>query len=578
MKKQLLIKTTLLFCSVMSLWSCGKDTVPGIFAPTINTGQVTDIYRKGASIHGSIQNPDAYPVETFGIELTQVSRPGLTIEQYFATAQRFEVDSTDEQGNFSVQLSGLNPGVTYLYRSFISSGYNDVFAADSFFLTPQNTAPVFADAQATNVTYTSFDISVELLDDGGEEMETMAYLYKEMPEGNEEELSTRTPDVLTVYVNSLSEANTYTASVQNLYAGSRYAIRPYGVAFTTGYGKTMYVQTQSSDATLLSACDTSRATYNSLHVNASILAENKQYPVESVGFCYSSESTEPTVANLTVPATLNATEFEATLTQLNSDTHYYIRAYAKTSNNQYVYGEVLGYDVILHEILEVSTMPADNITSVGARLKGMVRNNNVTIKERGFCWSMENRSPDIDNSPHQLAALSEEELYSLEMEANYNSTYYYRAYAKNTKGEVYYGQVFSFTSEDIGIPQIKSYEAVNITEAGASIAMTVALHYGYRDEHPIEYGVVLSSINQDPYVGGDNITRNYKEVLLDANLDGDVVNIEDVFSFKLSPDTQYYYRVYAKNSKDIQYGNLGSFTTPKRTPTQNDVNYPQLQP
>ncbi len=578
MKKQLLIKTTLLFCSVMSLWSCGKDTVPGIFAPTINTGQVTDIYRKGASIHGSIQNPDAYPVETFGIEYAVLSRPGLSMEQYFATAQKVEVETCAPDGSFSVQLSDLAPGQMYLYRSFVNSGHSIVYGVDSNFQTPQNTAPIFGNMQVENLAYTSFDVSIDLLDDGGESLMSMGFIYKEVSGDSQEEIFLG-PDIQSIYSSTENLGdNHFQIDVKNLYSGRCYAIRAFAMADGLGYGPMMYVKTLSSDATLISACDTSNVSYNSLHLKAAILAENNQYPVESVGFCYSSENANPSVDNLTLSATLIATEFEADLTQLNSDTKYYIRAYAKQSNGEYAYGPVLEYTVVMHDVLEVSTMAADEITTVGARLWGLVRNNNVNIKERGFCWSMENRVPDLENSPHQLATLSDQESYSLLMEANYNSTYYYRAYAKNVKDVVYYGEVMSFTSEDIGLPQIKSYEATNITEAGASIAMIVALNYGYRDEHPIEYGVVLSSINQDPYLGGDNIVRNYKEILLDANLDASELLIEDAISFDLQPDTKYYYRVYAKNAKATQYGDVGSFTTPKRTPTQGDVDYPQIQP
>lgn len=571
-------------CCLALGFSCVSDPMPAIFSPTITTGAVDNIYRKGATLHGNIQNPQAYPVEGLGIEYTRLIRPGMTIEQYFATAEKVEVEHFDENGDFSVTLDSLEPGGVYLYRSYAGSGQNYVYGEDSSFTTPQNTNPTFGEVGVNNITYTSFDISAELLDDGGKELETMAYLYKDTKDMLEdEELNTKTPGVQTVYVTSLAGKNRLESSIQNLYAGHRYAIRPYGVAFGTGYGRTIYVQTLVSNQALLSVCDTSKVSYNSVHLKASVLSENQQYPISEVGFCYSSESKDPQISHLSVLANLQGTDFDATLVQLNSDTKYYIRAYAKNTNGEYVYGEVVEYLVVLHDVLEVSTLPIEpsEVSTVSVCLRGSVRNNNVEIKERGFCMSMENRVPDIINSSHKIDLLGDKESYTenycLDMEINYNSTYYYRAYAKNSKDEVYYGEAMSFTSKDIELPMINKDSLVEIKENRALIAMSFSLDYKYREGHQVDYGVVLSSDNADPALGADNIVRTHKEVSLEDNVEGKTITVEGTFEFTLKPDTKYYYRVYAQNSKGTQYSSIASFTTPKRTPTIDDLDYPEIQ-
>ena len=169
-------------------------------------------------MYGNIKNPDASPVESFGIELASFSRPGMTIEQYFATAQSFEVDQMDAQGNFSVQVSGLEPGRMYLYRSFVNSGHNVVYGVDSTFQTPHNTAPVFGDMDTSEVSYTAFDISVNLLDDGGDSLQVMGYIYREAAEELAQEIVIG-PEIKSVYYpsNQLADQQ-FTLSIKDLHA------------------------------------------------------------------------------------------------------------------------------------------------------------------------------------------------------------------------------------------------------------------------------------------------------------------------------------------------------------------------
>ena len=46
----------ILLCGLLTLLaSCEKDTMAGIFAPEVTTGTATNIYRKGATLSGSIR-------------------------------------------------------------------------------------------------------------------------------------------------------------------------------------------------------------------------------------------------------------------------------------------------------------------------------------------------------------------------------------------------------------------------------------------------------------------------------------------------------------------------------------------
>ncbi len=465
------MKSFLRICCVLLsvlLFSCEKDTMPASDVPNIITGQSAKVYRKGATLYGNIKNPDASPVESFGIELAIFSRPGMTIEQYFATAQSFEVDQMDAQGDFSVQVGGLEPGQTYMYRSFVNSGHNVVYGVDSTFQTPHNTAPVFGDMNTSDVSYTSFDISVTLLDDGGDPLQAMGYIYREAAEELAQEIVIG-PEVKSVYCpGDQLDNQQFTLTINDLYAGRRYAVRAFAMADGIGYSEMMYVRTHTqapmSDETLVSACDTSNALYNSLQLKASILAENKQYPVTEVGFCYSSESSEPTVTYLTLPATLSGTDFEATLTQLLSEKTYYIRAYARQSDDAYIYGEVLEYQVPYYEsyVVEFDANGGEGTMEPQMILSGVSQalNTNAFIRG-GYDFTGWNTSPDGSGT-----AYSDGQEISLMQDMTL------------------YAQWFKLTYVDLGLPSGTKWAICNV---GATTPEAYGDYFAWGETTPKNY-------------------------------------------------------------------------------------------
>lgn len=547
--------------------SCEKDTLPTNFAPELKTGSTEGIYRTGVeSIYGVVNNPNGYTVEEFGIE--------YSLYQSFAESKVIKATELDAEGNFSVSMDGLEPGEGYFYRTYVFGGHNTVYGESRNFTTVTTSEPQFAaETNVSNVGLTSFDVAATLLDDGGDEggIQMRAFLY--MPTEGEEELTMTTPNVL---MKTVSEFST---TITELYTGTRYAVCPMAVTGSgIGYGTTVYVTTTATDNTLLSSCLLSDTTINSICVEAHVLAAGT-HPIVETGFCYTSENAEPTIQNLTIKTELDGTVFRATLSGLNAATTYYIRAYAKDDQGNVAYSETVEYTVSDHQDLDVVTYNADEISTISARLWGNVRDNNVPVSERGICWSTLQFVPEskknVQNANY-VVANTDSARYSIALDVDFNTTYYFCAYAKNKKGEVYYGELLSFVTPDISAPVLVMNDVTEVTDSTANISASFSLDYEYRDDYAIKCGFLISAGNAEPTLEVCE-TQISCDVVLDAHLTSDIVEVPFNGRFRsLAPNTTYYYRAYVKNEKELIYSEVKSFKSLKLTPSSGDAEFPDL--
>lgn len=546
--------------------SCEKDTLPTNFAPEVVTGGTEEIYRTGVRyVKGTVTNPDNFIVEEYGIQ--------YSLYDNFAVPTQVASTNMDSQGNFSVALEDLDAGTKFYYRTYAFGGYNTVYGLKREFSTVTTSAPTFGDNTVSNVGLTSFDISTILLDEGGNALQMRAFIFKQVADENDKDLSMSTKDVTIVPVDNFDGVTT----INELFTGTLYAIRPCAISGSgIGLGDITYVKTEKTDQTMLSLCTLSDSTTSSIAVEALVLSLGT-HPIIETGFCYSSENKNPTVDNLTVVAQLDGNTIrKTTLTNLNSNTTYYIRAYAKSEDNSYAYSEkAVEYKVLEHKVLEVSTLSADEVSTISARLMGNVRDNNVAIRERGFCYSTTETTPTVENAT-RLVVNTDQFQYSTVIDVTYNTPYYYCAYAVNEEGAIFYGETLSFTSDDINLPIVRLADVLEYTATEATMQTTVALNYIFKS-HTVKVGILLSASNAEPTLESFD-SHVYGELLFDSHLT--VAEVSQLFDakFELEPDTKYYYRAYAENEKGLVYSEVKSFTSKKRTPASGDVNYPEVKP
>lgn len=219
---------TLMGCLLLvSLTACEKDTLPEIFAPELATGTATNIYRKGATLSGSIQLTEGAVVEHYGILYSPLS----TMEE------SKELEIVDGTTEFSILLQGLTPGKTYYFCTYSYSGYSSYWGEVRSFTTTENNAPIFEMPFSPSQTSESFTVSANLLDDGGSKLLLEGFCYNELGEGE--------PTYYDHVVNAELDGTSYSAEITELEPGKTYQVRAYAANENgLAYSEMLYVSTK----------------------------------------------------------------------------------------------------------------------------------------------------------------------------------------------------------------------------------------------------------------------------------------------------------------------------------------------
>lgn len=194
----------------------------------------------------------------------------------------------------------------------------------------------------------------------------------------------------------------------------------------------------------------------------------------------------------------------------------------------------------------VNTLSIGNIQQTSATVSGVVNTDNgAYITEKGVCYDISDNptilklrqadsNPQIGNFTSNLSNLKA------------GTTYYARAYATNSFGTAY-GNVVSFTTKDATLPIISS------TTSAFSIAQTSATSGGNITSDGAasitSRGVCWSNTTTSPTIANNRTSDGNGTGTFNSSLTG------------LTPNTTYYIRAYATNSKGTAYGDVKTFTT-----------------
>lgn len=154
--------------------------------------------------------------------------------------------------------------------------------------------------------------------------------------------------------------------------------------------------------------------------------------------------------------------FTSTLTGLKPNVAYHVRAYA-TNEKGTSYGEDVVFTTDYGAVV-ISTIEATEIMSKGAKVGGRINDKGGhTIVEQGVCWA-ENSQPTISDAS-AVATTTNNEFFVFITGLMPKTKYHVRAYVKNSRGDIYYGNSVSFTtpSKEADI-LVEDYENENYWE------------------------------------------------------------------------------------------------------------------
>ena len=133
---------------------------------------------------------------------------------------------------------------------------------------------------------------------------------------------------------------------------------------------------------------------------------------------------------------------------LQSNTTYYVRAYAITENNITLYGNEVSFTTAIYTPPTITTNSPTFITSNSARLGGTISaTNGNTITDRGVVFYL-NPNPTIGNSTNFQTSSDTNVRYQGFLPSN--TLYYARAYVRTENGVVTYGNQITFTTLSTG--------------------------------------------------------------------------------------------------------------------------------
>ena len=255
------------------------------------------------------------------------------------------------------------------------------------------------------------------------------------------------------------------------------------------------------------------------------------------GVCWSI-SKMPTIEDNKTTNGSGIGSFTSNLSNLSSQTTYYVRAYA-TNEAGTVYGEEKSFTTLEIVLPTVTTTEVTNITVSSATCGG-----NGTITARGVCWSISKMPTIEDNKTTNGSGIGS--FTSNLSNLSSQTTYYVRAYATNEAGTVY-GEEKSFTTLEIVLPTVTTTEVTNITSNSATCGGNVTSD----GNGTVTACGICWSTSPNPTIDDNKTTDGSGTGSFTSSLSN------------LASQTTYYVRAYATNEKGTGYGEQKSFTTRK---------------
>ena len=286
----------------------------------------------------------------------------------------------------------------------------------------------------------------------------------------------------------------FTSEITGLDYATTYYVRAYAInsedPHKVGYGQEREFTTKAISASI-KTIEVHDVTSNSAMVRSEILNDGGTDIIER-GIVWNEEENPTLEDNKIIDQDNGEGEYTINMAGLNINTTYYVKAYAVNEVDT-VYGSQLDFTTLKIKPT-VNTLEAIDITTNSAILMGELICDGGGISEKGIYFS---DSPDPLNTDNKIV-IDSENFEITKDNLDYNTTYYFKAYAKNRKGVVY-GETLDFTTL-CAIPRVEIISAGVFSRTyeggvkkGYLIAEANATYDG--NSEIVERGFIFADIN-----------------------------------------------------------------------------------
>jgi hypothetical protein len=442
-------------------------SVPPVTIPSITSPTYSNVTGVSATLGGNVTSDgDIGALIEKGVVFSQtntndnpfIGSPGVTNV----------TSGSGSTGMFTVNVSGLTPGVSYSFRAYATNNVGTVYTSTiGNFNTPN--LPTIISPTSTSITSTSAILGGNVTSNGGAEIQQRGVIFS---------ATNPNPVIGGAGVTSFSAASPGTGifSVNvNLLPGRTYFYK----AFARNISGTSLTAVASfvTPAALPSLSNPSLS--NITAISAALGAEvtgNGGGAIIGRGFVYSvtASNSNPVIggpAVFQVSASGAGSIFSSNISPLLSNTGYTFKAYAINSAGT-AYGSPYAFFTSMPP-LSVTLPTVSDVTSTAAILGGTVNSDGGTIAtERGIVYSSTNSNPLIDGPDvTKIIASGTMGLYTVNVTSLVaDKKYYFKAYATTDAGTSY-SIVSDFSTQPLPLPVDFRVTGFTLVSGGSAVRL-----------------------------------------------------------------------------------------------------------
>lgn len=413
------ILTVFIFtCQVIILNSCKKK--PDI--PLVSTSNVTGITQTSGVSGGTVSSDGGAEVNARGVCWATTQNP--------TTASNKTSDGTGT-GSFTSNITGLSANTLYYVRAYATNSTGTGYGSEVSFTTSPVVVPTVTTAEVTSITSTTAVSGGAVSSDGGGTVTAKGVCWS----------TAVNPTISDSKTSDGTGTASFTSNITGLTAATTYHVRAYATnSAGTAYGNDISFTTSAIIPTVATAA-ISGVTQTTASSGGNVTSDGGA-SVTARGVCWNT-SGNPTVTDSKTTNGTGTGSFTSNITGLTAGTTYYVRAYATNSAGT-AYGNELPFTTDPIAVPVLSTENVTSITSTTAVSGGTITDTGGgTISARGVCWNTTG-NPEATDS-HTSDGSGSGHFASTLTGLSAGTTYYLRAYARNSAGTAYGNQVSFIT-------------------------------------------------------------------------------------------------------------------------------------
>ncbi len=511
--------------------------------PTVTTADVTSVTSSGAQSGGTVADDGGETITAKGVCWSTSQNPTTsdfkTVNSFveilgsnpFSGSDQINADAPGS--SFISNITGLNPGTAYYVRAYATNSLGTSYGTQKSFTTLA-VAPTVTTTAISGITSNGASSGGNVTSDGGAAVTVRGVCWG----------TSQNPTISGSKTSDGTGTGNFTSTITGLNPGTTYYARAYATnSAGTAYGAQVTFVTLAVLPTVTTTSISNVASTSA--TSGGNITNDGGGAVTARGVCWST-SQNPTVAdNKTNDGTGSGT-FTSTISGLVPGTLYYLRAYATNSA-----GTSYGNQITVNTSAttpSVTTNAVINITSSSATGGGNVTyDGGSAVTARGVCWNT-TPNPTVANNKTTDGTGTGSFTSSI-TGLSPGVTYYVRAYATNSTGTVYGGEMLFATLAVL--PSVSTTAVSAITSSGATSGGNVTSDGGAS----VSAKGVCWSTSQNPTVTDSKTTDGTGTGSYTSTISG------------LSSGVTYYVRAYATNGAGTAYGSQLSFTTTIPAPT-----------